>query len=257
MDKSAFDTLGWAKLPYDPQMAEWAERMGPIAIEAADNPENRSNWLRCQGTWFAGVDVLQDYLPLTGSALNAAQYATGQDKIQWGLGQVSTCYKGYPKQDAKETDGMFNYRRMRDFAHLDGLKAVGPDRRRMMEEFHGFILGIPLNETPPDAAPFVIWQGSHLIFQNMLAKTYAGIPSVEWHKVDITEIYQQTRAEIFKTCKRVEIHAHPGEAYITHRFALHGMAAWDESLDGPDKGRMVAYFRPFWDRDMWGWLVQT
>ena len=254
MDRVAFDTLGWAKLPGDPKLAAWAEHTRPQAMEAANDPENRANWLRSQGTWFVGVDVLPNFAPLTGPVLKAAQYATGHTRIDWGSGQISTCYKGYPKQDADETPGMFNYRRMCDFAHLDGLKAIGADRRRKMEEFHGFILGIPLNETPAQAAPFVIWQGSHLIFRDMLAKAYAGVAPEDWHLIDITEIYQETRAQIFKTCKRVEIHAKPGEAYIAHRFALHGMAAWDEGLDGPDDGRMIAYFRPFWQGDRREWL---
>jgi hypothetical protein len=255
LDKTAFDTQGWAKLPYDAQLAKWAENTRPLAIQAATDPEHRANWLRCQGTWFVGVDVLTRAAPLAGPVLQAAQYAMGQKDFDWGLGQISTCYKGYPKQDTHETTPMFNYRRNRDFAHLDGLKAVGPDRARKMEEFHGFILGIPLNETPPKAAPFVIWQGSHLIFHDMLAKAYADNPPDNWHQIDITEIYQQTRAEIFKTCKRVEIHAKPREAYIVHRFALHGMAAWGENLEGPDKGRMVAYFRPYWKGEMQEWLT--
>lgn len=256
MDKTAFDTLGWAKLPYDPQLAAWVKHTRPQAIQAANNPENRTNWLRCQGTWFAGVNVLQDYAPLKGPVLKAAQNIMCQDKFDWGLGQISTCYKGYPKQDNKETDGMFNYRRNRDFAHLDGLKAVGPNRLRKMDEFHSFILGIPLNETPAKAAPFVIWQGSHKIFRDMLVKAYADTLPDEWPQIDITGIYQQTRAEIFETCKRVELHVKPGEAYIAHRFALHGMAAWGKDLDGPEEGRMIAYFRPFWDGDLQsGWLA--
>lgn len=254
MDKTSFDRLGWVKLPFNPELAQWVKHTHPIAIQAVKDPKNRVNWLRSQGTWFVGVDVLSDATPRSGPALKAAHYAMGHTEIDWGMGQISVCYKGYPKQDKNETAGMFNYRRNRDFAHLDGLKAVGPDRRRMMDEFHGFILGIPLNETPAAAAPFVIWEGSHLIFRDMLEKAYAGIPPEEWQHIDITGIYQQTRTEIFKTCKRVELHARPGEAYIAHRFALHGMAAWDDGLDGPDEGRMIAYFRPYWQGDMRRWL---
>ncbi len=251
----SFDTLGWAKLPYNQALAAWVKSTHPLALKAANDPDHRTNWLRCQGTWFVGVDVLTNAAPLSGPVVKAAELAMGHKGFDWGKGQVSTCYKGYPKQGANETDSMFNYRRNRDFAHLDGLKAVGPNRRRMMDEFHGFILGIPLNETPPDAAPFVIWEGSHLIFRDMLEKAYAGIQPVSWPQIDITEIYQQTRTEIFKTCKRVEIHAKSGEAYIAHRFALHGMAAWDDDLEGPDEGRMIAYFRPYWDGDMQGWVA--
>lgn len=255
MDKATFNKRGWVNLPYNPELEQWAKHTRPLAVKAAKHPENRANWLRSQGTWFVGVDVLNDYIPLTGPTLKAAQYAMGQDHFDWGKGQISTCYKGYPKQDKNETSGMFNYRCNRDFAHLDGLKAVGPNRTRKMDEFHGFILGIPLNETPAKAAPFVIWEGSHLIFRDMLATAYAGISPENWQHTDITEIYQKTRTEIFKTCKRVELHARPGEAYIAHRFALHGMAAWDKGLDGPDEGRMIAYFRPYWQGNLQGWLA--
>jgi len=254
LDKAAFDTRGWAKLPYDPELAAWVEQTSPQAIRAVNNPENRANWLRSQGTWFVGVDVLTNTAPQTGPVLKAAEFSMGHNRFDWGLGQISTCYKGYPKQDTNETDGMFNYRQNRDFAHLDGLKAVGPNRRRKMEEFHGFILGIPLNETHPQAAPFVVWEGSHLIFRDMLVNAYAGTAPENWHRIDITDTYQQTRADIFKTCKRVELHAKPGEATLAHRFALHGMAAWDQNLDGPEEGRMIAYFRPFWQTDLHSWL---
>lgn len=254
MDKTAFDTLGWAKIPYDPDLENWAKHAYPQAIQAAHDPIHHAEWLRSQGTWFVGVDVLKDYKPLSSTALEAAQYAMDKQPFNWGLAQVSVCYKGYPKHGIDETTGMFNYRKNRDFAHLDGLKAVGDTRRRMMDEFHGFILGIPLNETPAKAAPFVIWEGSHLIFREMLAKAYAGIAPENWQHTDITEIYQATRTEIFKTCKRVELHAKPGEAYIAHRFSLHGMAAWDETLDGPKEGRIIAYFRPYIDGSLSGWI---
>lgn len=256
MDRAAFNKLGWAKLPYDPALAAWVKQAYPQAIQAANDPHNTANWLRCQGTWFVGVDVLTNPAPLTGPALETAQYAMGIDAFDWGLGQISVCYKGYPKQDTNESPGMFNYRKNRAFAHLDGLKAVGANRRRKMDEFHGCILGIPLNIAPAKAAPFIVWQGSHLIFRDMLSKAYAGTPPANWHTIDITEIYQQTRAQIFDSCIPVELHAKPGEAYIAHRFALHGMSSWDAALDGPNDGRMIAYFRPYWQGDKAGWLAQ-
>jgi hypothetical protein len=261
LDKIAFDTLGWAKLPFDAPIANWVQCAYANAIAAANDPKHHPQWLRAQGTWFVGVDVLGNdpqgavagSETLTGPLLEAAQYAMGQDQFDWGHGQVSVCYAGYPKQEA-ESDAAFRYRQIRASAHLDGLKPVGDLRRRMMQEFHGFILGIPLNETPPNAAPFVIWEGSHMILRDMLRQAYQGVPTDAWETIDITDIYKKTRAHIFETCKRVEIHANLGEAYIAHRFALHGMDAWDESLDGPGEGRIIAYFRPYWQNDMQQWL---
>lgn len=263
MDKAGFDTLGWAKLAYDPNLARWAENALPHAIKAANNPELHAQWLRNQGTWFVGVDALGNdangsvagSAPLTGPVLEAARYATGKATVNWGHGQVSVCYQGYPKQDPHEADGAFRYRQIRASAHLDGLKPVGDARRRMMQEFHSFILGIPLNETPAKAAPFVIWEGSHLILRDMLKKRLGHILTRDWDVIDLTEIYQETRAKIFKTCKRVELHAKPGEAYITHRFALHGMDPWPDNLDGPEEGRVIAYFRPYWDGNRLEWLA--
>ena len=62
--------------------------------------------------------------------------------------------------------------------------------------------------------------------------------------MDVTEIYHAARREAFETCRRVEITARPGEAYVVHRLALHGVAPWrDGTPAGPD-GRMIAYLRP-------------
>ncbi len=263
MDKSSFDTLGWAKIPYDPELKKWANNALPYAIKAANDPKHHAEWMRSQGTWFVGVDALDNdaqgrvhgSAPLSGGVLEAAKYATGQDNIDWGLGQISVCYQGYPKKGVDETDGMFNYRRNRDFAHLDGLKPVGEKRRRIMDEFHGFILGIPLNDYPAKASPFVIWEGSHIIFRDMLQKLYANTPPEQWNTIDITEVYQETRQRMFENCKRVELHAEVGEAYIAHRFSLHGMASWPDTLNGPKEGRVISYFRPYWDGNMQDWLL--
>ena len=35
-----------------------------------------------------------------------------------------------------------------------------------------------------------------------------------------------------------------GEALLLHRHILHGVAPWTEGAEGPDAGRMTAYFRP-------------
>ena len=49
---------------------------------------------------------------------------------------------------------------------------------------------------------------------------------------------------IFDTCKRVEVTARPGEAYLVHRLALHGTAPWRDSAESGTDGRMIVYFRP-------------
>ena len=123
-----------------------------------------------------------------------------------------------------------------------------------MQEFHGFILGLPLNAVPAGASPFVIWEGSHHILRDMLRAAYAEVDPADWAGVDVTEVYQETRRRIWAECRRVEITARPGEAYVVHRFALHGVAPWRAARPGPSDGRMIAYFRPHWTGRLDDWL---
>ncbi len=62
--------------------------------------------------------------------------------------------------------------------------------------------------------------------------------------MDVTEAYHAARREVFETCARVVVHARPGEAYLIHRLALHGVAPWRAGAKAPPEGRMIAYFRP-------------
>lgn len=253
-----FATLGWEKFDYDPDLARWLDHIRPHAMARTTDPEHLKNWSRLQGSWFVGADVLgndetgalEGSGPLSGHAAAFCQDHTGPI-LDWGPGQVSTCYPNYPLKDDAESEANHRYRIKRASAHLDGLKAEGPERRRYLLEFHQFILGLPLNRTEADAAPFVIWEGSHVVLQDMLVKAFAQHAPEDWHKIDLTETYQQTRADIFENCKRIEIHASPGEAYIAHRFALHGVAPWGRAKDAH---RTILYFRPFWQGDLSEWI---
>lgn len=254
-----FEEKGWCRFEFDPNLAEWLAGAEGAARKVSLDAEMRAKWLRHQGTWFVGADVLGNDQKgsidasgaLRGQAIDYCQSLVGNIE-DWGPGQVSVCYPGYPKQDANESDGNHRYRVKRDAAHLDGLKAESASRRRYMEEYHKFILGIPVNNTAKDAAPFVVWEGSHLVFHNMLQQALAKYDPSDWPKVDLTDTYQKTRAEIFDTCARVVVHARPGEAYLTHRFALHGVAPWGQAVE---QERSVIYFRPFWTEDRRDWLT--
>lgn len=252
MTSAAFEEKGWVKFPFDPQLSEWVQAVAPQAVRIARDPRHVADWLRSGGTWFAGVNVLGNAPdgavgngpPLAGQAGDFCKRLIGTDALDWGDGQLSVCYPGYPKQDAGESDAAFGYRLKRDNAHLDGLKAVGMERRRKLEEYHGFILGIPLNEVPVGASPFVIWEGSHHIIRAMLETAFADRDPANWQTVDLTGEYQETRRKIWAECPRVELMAKPGEAYVAHRFALHGVAPWHATETAPDAGRMIVYFRP-------------
>jgi hypothetical protein len=159
-----------------------------------------------------------------------------------GPGPGLDLLSGYPQPWEGETEAAFRYRRDRDAAHVDGLRRVMPGRRRLLGETHGFILGIPLTETRPDAAPFVVYEGSHELMRRALAARLKGIPAERWAEEDVTEVYTEARREAFETCPRVPVAARPGQAYVAHRLVLHGVAPWGDSPETVP--RVIAYFRP-------------
>ena len=242
---------GWQVFGPDPALEAWLSEAGPAARAAVADPEN-AGWLRCEGTWFAGVNVLGNDTsgavarsgPLRGRAVDAALTSLGHDAIAWDRGQVSVIWPGYPRPGEGETEAAFRYRVKRDAAHVDGLLPVGPDRRRMIREPHAFVLGLPLTETSAGASPMVVWEGSHEIIRRALSAALADVPRADWPDTALTDAYHAARREVFETCRRVPIHARPGEAYLVHRLALHGVAPWEDGATAPPEGRMIAYFRP-------------
>ncbi len=240
---------GWARFPADRESLAWARAARVAADRAIADPAN-AHWLQCEGTWFVGVNILDTMpagnigdVPLAGPALTALR-AAGLWPAAWDRAQVSVIHPGYPRPRAGESAAGFRYRRDRDAAHVDGLMAMGPERRRMMREFHGFILGLPLSEADHGAAPLVVWEGSQQIMARAFRAALAGRKPEDWPEIDLTEIYQEARREAFACCPRVPIHACPGEAYLLHRFALHGVAPWADGAKSERAGRMIAYFRP-------------
>lgn len=241
---------GWVHFAAEPEVARWARSACAVAEARVGDPAERERWLRCGGTWFVGVDTLPndadggvaDSGPLVGHAFEAARALYGDLPLH--KGQVSVTYPGYPRRSDGESDAAFRYRVNRDAAHVDGLLAVGEDRRRMLKERHAYILGLPLSDTGPGASPMVVWEGSHHVMRDMFAESLGPRPEATWAEIDLTDRYQAARRRVFETCKRVEITATPGEAYLVHRFALHGVAPWAEGATASPKGRMIAYFRP-------------
>lgn len=219
--------------------------------------------LQCEGTWFVGLDALNNdalgringQCPLSGPVVDFI-------RTQYGAltplhpAQVSVVYPGYPRPRAGEGEGAFLYRQRRDAAHVDGILRVGPARRRQVREPHAWILGLPLTSASPDAAPLVVWEGSHDIMRRALSATLADHHPKNWKNVDITESYQAARREVFETCPRVSICTQPGEAVLLHRLALHGIAPWGDGAQADEDGRMIAYFRPPMPGGVRAWLAQ-
>lgn len=235
-----FAARGYRRIGPDPAIARWAH--------AARGPAERAvlasrDW-RCGGTWCVGLDALD----------NAPDGSVGEVPLPWDMlglapvplhpAQVSTTRAGYPQPSEAETEAAFRFRRDRDGAHLDGLIAEGPDKRRFIREPHGWILGLPLNPADPHAAPLVVWEGSHEVMRAALLHALAPHDPATWGAVDITDAYAQARREVFATCRRVELPGRVGEAVLLHRLLVHGVAPWGTGATAADPGRMIAYFRP-------------
>lgn len=242
---------GWRRFPYDPVLADWVSHALPAARATVTAPEH-AQWMRCDGTWFVGVNALPNDASgvvdggpaLAGQAVDFIQGDLGLSEFEWDRAQISVFYPGYPKPMDGDSDANFAFRRDRDAAHVDGVRRHEPNRRRFLLEYHGFILGIPMVFSSADAAPLVVWEGSHHRVREAFAEVFFGISPERWHEIDVTETYHAVRREIFKTCKRVAVSASPGEAYIIHRLALHGVAPWSPDAEAGPDGRMIAYFRP-------------
>jgi hypothetical protein len=250
LSRQFFDR-GWCRFNYDPELAKWLDHAIEPARATLLDPRHKQ-WHRCGNTWFAGVNVLSnradgsiaDSEPLQGTSIDFIDAALEIEPVRWDAGQISVCFPGYPLAMPTETAGSARYRREHDAAHVDGLLPEGPDRRRHLRELHAFILGIPLVEFDAGAAPFVVWEKSHELVRDSFKKHFKGIPVESWGEEDVTEVYHALRERIFNSCKRVEIHAAPGEAFIAHRLLLHGIAPWQEGAKAGPDGRMICYFRP-------------
>ena len=248
---------GWIKFPFDSQLDAWVTSAKLSAQAVIADVEMQKQWLQCEGTWFVGVDALPNDLsgriggsdPLAGRAVDFIMQNFGTLPALHPA-QMSVIYPGYPKPRAKETPAAFRFRQTRDAAHIDGILPQGPDRRRNLMQPHAFVLGILLNKTVLGASPLVVWPDSPAIVRRHLAAAFASIPVEQWPDVDVTEIYAAARGEVFATCERLELPAQPGEAYLLHRLALHGVAPWTASEGEGLEGRMVAYFRPPWRAGM-------
>ena len=250
---------GWQVFDPEPRLFDWLAKITPAALATADDPAH-AQWHRHGGTWFAGVDVLENDAEgrsgtsgrLTCQALEEAERITG--RLPLHKAQISITYPGYPQQDPDESDANHRFRKTRDAAHLDGLLPIGPKRRRMIREPHGYILGLPLTENGPNDAPLVVWDGSHEVMRHAMRRALQDEPPEQWHEVDVTEAYHAARRHCFDTLDRVEVTAMPGQAILLHRLTLHGVAPWS-SKGSTAPVRAIAYFRPELPGGVFDWVT--
>jgi hypothetical protein len=233
--------MGWKVIGPDLEILAWAAAALPQARQAI--AASKEGW-RSGGTWFVGLDSLPN---TEAGHIGNTQFpwaALPLDPVPLHPAQLSTIRASYPLRERGESDAAFHFRRDRDAAHLDGLLAVGPARRRMMREPHTWILGLPLTDCGAGASPLVVWDGSAPIIHKALQRAYAGQPPETWGNIDVTSPYQAARREVFEKCRRVEVPVVPGEATLLHPMTIHGVAPWAAPLDVKDD-RIIAYFRPF------------
>ncbi|MDO9638793.1 MAG: hypothetical protein Q7J44_09640 [Pseudotabrizicola sp.] len=227
---------GWQQIGPHPALKDWARAALPLAQRVI--AQSREPW-RCGGTWFVGVDALPN--GPDGAVAGAAfpWKALPLAPVALHPGQLSVIRPGYPQPSPDESAAAFAFRQTRDAAHLDGLLPIGPDRRRMIREPHRWILGLPLTDIR--ASPLVVWEGSHKVMAAALHAALNPHPPERWADIDVTRAYQAARAQVFDTCRRVELPAGIGEATLLHRLTVHGVAPWHGAGQGD---RIIAYFRP-------------
>ncbi len=251
-DRAAdFLQRGWCRFEFDRVLLQWVNEILPAAQASVSAPEN-AEWLRCGDTWFIGVHALPNAVdgsvaggaPLAGRAVDFIRRELGFPVLEWDRAQVSVVYPGYPKRVPSESESAFRYRRERDAAHVDGVLREGAGRRRFLRNHHDFILGIPLVEVSSGTSPFVVWERSHELVRAALQARFADVPPAQWPKEDITDLYHAIRQRVFESCTRIEVTAKPGEAYLVHRHALHGIAPWTKPDSDGAAARMIVYFRP-------------
>ena len=245
-----FREKGWAVFPPEPALMDWAAYAHRDALRALADP-TLAHWYQCENTWFVGLDALQNdpagrvagSKPLTGAAVDfVATHCGGWPTLH--LGQISGVFPGYPRPRTGESDAAFRYRCKRDAAHVDGVIGEGTPKRRFVREPHAFILGVPLTHADAEAAPLVVWEGSHKILRDTFCRAFEGIAPELLPDCDVTDVYQTARTKVFNTCRRVIVHGPPGSAYVIHRLALHGVAPWVTGAQSDKEGRLIAYFRP-------------
>ena len=250
MSTAAFENRGWAVFDPEPAVDAWCAAARMRADAVMRDPRRARENLRHGRTWFVGVDVMGcdpfGTVPggpkLGGAGVDfAAAQMSDNWSGDWGRGQLSVAYPGYPRRDPQESVANHRFRALRDGAHLDGLLPIGPARRRKFVEPHGVIVGIALDDSRAGRSPLVVWEGSHLRLRAMMRAALRDVPEPQMSDIDLTEVYAATRKACFAECPRVELGVEPGQVIVLHRALLHGIAPWHSPTPRP---RRAVYFRP-------------
>ena len=272
---SHFNQKGWCFLDSNAEHHQWIDSAKASIVKKFDQRKYKKSDFRSGATWFTGINFLDNGpngdingKPFSSEIWFEISEKFGSEVKYWDAAQVSICWKGYPIKDSLESENSFRYRLKRYSSHLDGLIPVGQKKRRFAKEFHAFILGIPLLNNSVDAAPLVVWEGSHIIFRDIFRRVYSGLSESEISALDVTEIYHKYRKEVFSSCCTRKVVPYKNQPYILDRHLLHGVVPWKEDINSssipyednalrlnPMTGRIVTYFRPPHE-DPTDWVVQ-
>ncbi len=240
---------GFCLFEHDAAILNWVDSVLPAARKAVKAKQNQ-HWFRHGDTWFVGVNVLPNDRygrlsngpRLTGTAVNFIEKVITKKSLNLDRAQISVCYPEYPLPSSDESDSAFAYRLRRDAAHVDGIMRQG--EHRYLVERHDYIFALPVTQFSHDAAPFVVWKGSHKIIQAALSNFLAGFPVAQWNTVPVNDVYNEARKKVFADCQRIELALKPGQSFVGHRHILHGTASWGSSASSGPDGRMLCFFRP-------------
>lgn len=258
--RDVFFEQGWTVFAPEPAVKYWCHHAREDALRALRDPA-LDHWYQCDRTWFVGLDALDNDTtgrvagsqPLSGAAVDfVSQHLGGWPALH--RAQLSGVFPGYPRRREGETDAGFAYRRNRDAAHVDGVLGVGQPKRRFVEEPHAFILGLPLTAADANAAPLVVWEGSHQVMQTAFRQAFSDSDATGLEAVDVTEVYTDARRSVFATCPRRVVHAPPGAVILVHRLCLHGVAPWAPDARAASEGRLIAYVRPAMPGGVRAWV---
>ena len=249
-----FQTKGWVKFDYNATIDNWVNQARPFVKQAMEHDDNQ-HWWRCGNTWFVGVNLLPNDNQgnigdgfLSGEVNDFIQQYFIMPEKGFDRAQISTCVPGYPQPSVNESGTAFNFRLNKDAAHVDGVLPI--NKRRFLQEYHAFILGIPLTDIDINTSPFVIWEQSHSIIEQTFSQRFNNIPYHQWQHEDITECYKSARQQVLDSCKRRVIEAKVGEVYFAHRLSVHGMTRWKQTENTSEhnkttkSNRTICYFRP-------------
>ena len=117
---------GWIHFAEDEALRPWLDAAHAHGMRVLSDPQMRETWLQCEGTWFVGVDAL-DNAPdgtLDGVALRGRAVDAVSPLLPLHRAQLSVTYPGYPRPRDGEGEAAFRYRRNRDAAHVDGISLL-------------------------------------------------------------------------------------------------------------------------------------